>query len=262
MRVVFSIILNGLHHLLHNDQYRFILNNCDKWIVVEGASQPNGSTAWCKPFPPEYHKNGGSIDGTREFLSELSGLENKLVYIPSDGFWQSKDVQVNRAIEEVKKITDKCFLWEFDIDEQWTAEAMAQAEKELVERNIKTGKFRADCYVGKNLLAVGEWGEAYNGGYNRLWNWEGELFARHEPPLLEGILDERSAILSPRFKHYNYYFEKDVKFKDLWYSGHEQIHHRWKLINNLPKEQFPIHISALITGGWGRTNSGIIWKED
>jgi len=261
MRVVFSIILNGLHHLLHNDQYRFILNNCDKWIVVEGASQPNGSTGWCKSFPEEYQKNGGSVDGTREFLQELTALENKLVYIPSNGFWQSKDVQVNVAMEALKKITNKCFLWEFDIDEQWTKEAMVQAEKELVEQNLKMGQFRADCYVGKNLLAVGEWGEAYNGGYNRLWNWEGELFERHEPPILEGTRNSPAKILSPRFKHFNYYFEKDVLFKDKWYSGHEQIHERWKIINSLPKETFPIHISSLITGGWGQTNSGIIWKD-
>ena len=75
MRIIFSIIFNGLHHLLHNDQFRFILNNCDKWIVVEGASQSNGSTKWCKQMPPEYHNNGSSIDGTKEFLEELSQQE-------------------------------------------------------------------------------------------------------------------------------------------------------------------------------------------
>ena len=261
MRVIFSIVLNGLHHLLHNNQYRFILDNCDKWIVVEGASHPNGSTRWCKPFPEEFHKNGGSIDGTREFLETLSKLEPNIIYIQSDGFWDSKDQQVNMAIQELKKITNNCYLWEFDVDEQWTTESMNQAEQELISENLKTGKFRANCYVGKNLLAVGEWGESVDGGYNRLWNWEGELFARHEPPLLEGILDERSKVLTPRFNHYNYYFEQDVKFKDLWYGGHEHIHERWKIINSLSKEHFPIHISELITGGWGRTNSAIIWKD-
>lgn len=260
MRVIFSIIFNGLHHLLHNDQYRFILDNCDKWIVVEGASKSNGTTSWCKTMPDEYHKNGASIDGTREFLHELSQLESKLIYVPSDGFWHSKDVQVNRAIEELKKITNECFLWEFDIDEQWTSDSMNQAEKEMQEEGIKSASFRANCYVGQNLLAIGEWGECVTGGYPRMWHWQGENFKCHEPPILEGTENKPSKLLSPRFNHFNYFFEKDVKFKDLWYSGHEHILERWKRLNSLPKEAFPVRLSALITGYWGTTNSAIIWK--
>jgi len=260
MRIVFSIVLNGLHHLLHNDQYRFILNNCDKWIVVEGASESNQSTRWCKKMPDEYHKNGGSVDGTREFLYELSQQNSKLVYIPSDGFWHSKDVQVNRAIEEVKKITNKCFLWEFFIDEQWTAEAMNQAEREMIEDDVKVGAFQSNCYIGKNIKPVGEW--AGDGGIIRLWNWEDEFFERHEPPTLAGCKDKKNKLLTPKFDHYNYYFEKDVKFKDAWYSGHEQILERWKIITALPKENFPMHLSSLITGYWGTTKSYLVWKED
>jgi hypothetical protein len=261
MRVIFSIILNGKHHLLHNDQYKFILDNCDKWVVVEGASRSNGSTRWCKSFPEEYHNNGGSVDGTREFLEKLSLENSKLVYVPSNGFWNSKDDMVNRAIEEIKKITDKCFLWEFDIDEQWTSDAMNQAEKELVEQNFKYGAFRSRYYLGKNLIAKGHWGEGRDGGYIRLWNWSGESFVRHEPPTLEGCEVEDGTTLTPVFDHYAYYFEEDVKFKDLWYSGHEQIYDRWKYINQLPREVFPIHISALITGYWGTTDTGIFWNE-
>ena len=259
MRIVFSIIFNGLHHLLHNDQFRFILNNCDKWIVVEGASQSNGSTKWCKQMPPEYHNNGSSIDGTKEFFEELSQQESKLIYVSSNGFWNSKDHQVNRAIDEVKKITDRCFLWQFDIDEQWTLEGMNQAEKEMSENHIKVGAFLSECYCGKNLCPVGEW--AGSSGIRRIWDWEGEYFVTHEPPTLFNCEDKSAKLLTPIFKHFNYYFEKDVKFKDAWYSGHEQIHKRWKYINSLPKENFPIHISNLITGYWGTTDTIIEWKD-
>ena len=198
MRVAFSIIFNGLHHLIHKDQYRQILTNCDKWVVVEGASLSNGSTQWCKQMPDEYHVNGASVDGTREFLAELANQESDLIYVPSNGFWNSKDDQVNRAMEEVKKLTDKCFLWEFDIDEQWTAEAMDQAEKELVDEKLKYAGFMSRYYVGKNLLASGEWGEGRNGGYIRLWDWEGESFVRHEPPTLEGCDDKPGKIHFPK----------------------------------------------------------------
>jgi len=261
MRIVFSIIHNGLHHLHHNTQYENILKSCDKWIVVEGASRSNGSTKWCNEFPDDLHLNGGSIDGTREFLQFLSKETDKLIYIPSSGFWQSKDHQVNRAIEEVKKITNRCWLWEIDIDEQWELEQMDAAEKELFDSGSKAGCFRAQCFIGRNLRAIGDWGEAYTSGYIRLWKWEGEKFICHEPPIIEGQMGIEPRMLSQVFRHYNYYFDKDVIFKDKWYGGHEKIYERWKLINSLDKRFFPMHISNLISGPWGRSNSSIIYVE-
>jgi len=261
MRIVFSIIHNGIHHLFHNDQYLKILNSCDKWVVVEGASLPNGSTKWCKKFPDENHENGGSNDGTKDFLLQLSLKSNKLHYVESHGFWLSKDHQVNRAIEEVRKITDSCWLWEIDIDEQWETEQMDVAERELAAHRTKAGCFRSKCFIGKNLRAIGDWGEARTYGYTRLWRWEGENFLCHEPPVLEGLMGVEPTMLSPVFKHYNYYFEKDVLFKDRWYGGHEGIYERWKLINSLDKRFFPMHISNLIVGPWGRSDSAIIYDD-
>ena len=98
MRIIFSIIFNGLHHLQHNNQSEFILNNCDKWVVVEGASKSTGSTSWCKTMPENLHTNGASIDGTRDFLECLAKTNDNLIYIPSNGFWDSKDHQVNTSV--------------------------------------------------------------------------------------------------------------------------------------------------------------------
>ena len=228
---------------------------------MEGAARSKGSTTWCKEFPESLHENGASVDGTLDYLNDLSQKNDRLILVPSTGFWESKDHQVNRAIEEVRKITDRCFLWEFDADEQWDAKSMDAAEKELVEKNAKAGCFAADCYIGRNLMAIGDWGEARTYGYTRLWNWEGENFICHEPPVLEGLMGIDPTMLSPRFKHYNYYFEKDVAFKDAWYGGHEGILERWKLINSLDKRFFPMHISNLITGPWGKSNSAIVWND-
>ncbi len=261
MRVAFSIIHNGLHHLHHNLQYKKILDCCDKWVVVEGASMSNGSTNWCNSFPESFHVNGGSNDGTREFLSQLSSESDKLVYIKSNGFWNSKDYQVNRAIEEVKKITHSCWLWEIDIDEQWECDQMDQAELELLSSGCKAACFKAKCFIGKNLRAIGDWGEACTYGYTRLWKWEGEEFVCHEPPILNGLMGVDPVMLTPVFKHFNYYFEKDVVFKDKWYGGHEGIYERWKLINSLDRKFFPMHISNLIIGPWGNSNSAIIYDD-
>lgn len=261
MRIAFSIIHNGMHHLMHNEQYLNILGSCDKWVVVEGASLSNGSTRWCNEFPSEFHKNGGSIDGTREFLLDIAKKTEKLHLVISNGFWSSKDHQVNRAIEEVKKITDKCWLWEIDIDEQWDTHQMDQAESELQRIGAKAGCFKSICFIGKNLRAIGDWGEARTYGYTRLWKWEGERFICHEPPVLEGLMGIDPMMLTPVFKHFNYYFEEDVLFKDRWYGGHENIYERWKLINSLDRRFFPMHISNLIVGPWGNSDSSIIYDD-
>jgi hypothetical protein len=257
MRIAFTIIHNGLHHLKHNEQAERILRDCDWWVVVEGAARSNGSTRWCKEFPLHLHDNGRSVDGTHEYLLELQQQHPNLLYVQSDGFWHSKDVQVNRAVEEVRKLTDSCYLWQIDSDEQWTAESMTAAEQELT---TIAGSFRADCYVGKQLRAIGEWGECRSYGYIRLWRWSGQNFICHEPPLLDGAGND-AMLLKPRFKHFNYYFEQDVAFKDAWYGGHDGILERWRLLNELPQRNFPLHISNLITGEWGKTNSAIIYDE-
>ena len=228
---------------------------------MEGAAHSNGSTRWCKEFPPHLHNNGRSVDGTHEFLLEMSTKYPNLIYVPSNGFWHSKDEQVNRAVAEVRKITDRCHLWQIDADEQWTAESMSRAESELDAQDGIAGAFRAQCLVGKRLRAIGEWGECRTHGYIRLWKWSGQNFICHEPPLLNGA-GRDAVLLSPRFIHYNYYFEQDVRFKDSWYGGHEGIYERWSLLNSLSARNFPLHISNLITGEWGRTNSAIIWEDD
>lgn len=256
-RIAFTIILNGKHHLLHNDYYKFILKNFKYWVIVEGASNNTGSTSWCHNFPETYHKNGKSIDGTNEFLHQIKKEYPNLIFIEPNGLWKNKDQQVNRCIDEVKKITNSCFLWEIDIDEQWTVENLIKSEQLLKNNNGKTGAFLCEYYVGKNLIAKGEWGEGYILPYRRLWDWKGEYFESHEPPNLKGG-NGLGLLLPTTFKHYSYYFKQDVAFKDLWYTGQEGILKRWENLQN--EIIFPIHISKLLGTNthWGNSNTLII----
>ena len=257
-RIAFTIILNGLHHLKHNDYAEYLAKNLDYWIIVEGACQSQGSTKWCKEMPDKWHKGGQSIDGTTDFICDLRAkYPNKIThYVIRNEMWDSKDQMINHAIFHIKdemKINN-CFLFEIDIDEQWTIEQMAEAEQMLIDQGGKTGLFLADFYVGENLLAKGEWGEGKKLPYRRLWKWEGEYFKTHEPPVLEGG-NGREILLPQRFKHYAYYFEQDVKFKNDWYGGHEGIYERWLALQK--ETEFPQPISRLITGGWGKTKTEI-----
>lgn len=278
MRVGFSIILNGLHHLQHNDYAEYLANNLDLWIIAEGASLNQGSTQWCKEMPDKYHKFGISNDGTWEYVVKLSDsypnvkivnhFIKHLEYKDDDycRFWKSKDHQVNACIAYLKYMNfswkvDPIYLWQIDIDEQWKMEDMAQAEKKLGSSGCRTGMFHCDYWVGPNLQARGEWGEGLKLPYRRLWIWEGEDFKTHEPPVLgDGSLTE--FLLSQRFQHYAYYFEKDVQFKNDWYSGHEGILERWKKLNNIQNlhkigTSFPIGDLLPKNSYWGKSNTVI-----
>jgi hypothetical protein len=260
-RVALTIILNGLHHLKHNEYYKTMLDMFDHWVIVEGASGNNGSTSWCNDLGDSFHDNGCSIDGTTEFLCEQLASHEKVSYIMPSEEWKSKDEQVNAGIEAIKELVDECFLWEVDIDEQWNIEDIQLAEKILVENNAKTGCFLCDYYVGPGLRVQGDWGEGRRLPYRRLWNWSGEDFETHEPPRLKG--GNGLGILIPvRFKHYAYYFEQDVLFKDKWYGGHEGIHRRWEEVQKIT--EIKTHISKLLgtESHWGQGNTYIIKESN
>lgn len=252
-RVIFTIILNGKHHLEHNDYARTLACNCDKWIITEGAVKPNGSTSWCKPISERYQHDGHSVDGTVEYLIDLSNKYDNIHLVLNKGLWESKDEQVNACI---RRITDQsCFLWEVDCDEQWDPANMTKAEKYLTEWKAKTGCFYADYFVGKDLIAKGEWGEGHLLPYRRLWDWKGELFSTHEPPTLAGQNEPFVTMCEVRFRHYAYYYDQDVQFKNDFYSGHEGILEKWR---DLQEETiFPQPISRLIVGPWGKTQTTI-----
>lgn len=253
-RIAFTIIQNGLHHLKHNDYYRFMLDNFKYWIVVEGASLNSGSTSWCKNFPDDYHNNGKSVDGTGDFLKNLASASSNLIYIEPDRPWPNKDVQVNRCIEEVKKRSEKCYLWEVDIDEQWTSEQLIGSEQIMHKYGAKTGCFRCNYFLGPSLLARGGWGEGGILPYIRLWNWQGEMFETHEPPQLKGG-NGTIVQINTKFNHYAMYFREDVVFKEKWYDGYDGMVERWEMLQN--ETSFPKHISELLGRKvhWGNTNT-------
>jgi len=260
-RVAFTIILNGLHHLKHNDYYKFIIDNFDLWVIAEGAVNNSGSTSWCKKMPDNFHNNGRSIDGTYDFLKELSD-NPKVEVVISEGLWASKDEQVNATINIIKEKFNNVFLWQIDCDEQWSIENIELAEKTLLNNNINSAAFPAYSWLGNNILAKGEWGECINGGYTRLWNWKGQEFQSHEPPLLVGG-NGNHCMIPIYFNHYNYYFEKDVIFKDLWYSNHEGILNNWKKLQTLSKEAFPLPINNFFNSGWAsNTDTQIVWNNN
>ena len=258
-RVAFTIILNGIKHLTHNEYYNYIADIFDMWVVVEGVSLPGGSTSWCRELDEEFHKNYISTDGTTEFLNDNT-RSNVVVVRPKGRAWYSKDEQVNAAIAEIKKHYNECYLWQIDIDEQWTIQQIEAAESALTSSGGKTGCFLCNYFVGPNQQVFGDWGEGKNTPYRRLWRWCGELFKSHEPPQLDGK-NGPGLLLPQRFNHYAYYFESDVIFKEKYYGGYDGLTNRWKQVQ---QNRGTIHISKLLGPNlwWSNTNTVIKYIND
>jgi hypothetical protein len=234
-----------------------MIDNFDHWIIVEGVAKPNGSTNWCKELPSIFHDNNLSNDGTSQFL-DAHRHPNVRILRPLDGAWDSKDQQVNAAISEIKLITNECFLWQIDVDEQWELVDLVNAEKDLVSYGGKTGCFLCNYYVGPNQRVIGEWGEGRIEPYRRLWVWKGEKFLKHEPPTLDGK-NGPGFLLSQRFKHYAYYFEEDVIFKQFYYQGYENLIERWKKVQ---ENRSTMDIGSLLGDNvwWSKTKTFIIYE--
>lgn len=256
MRAAFTIILNGKRHLLHNDYYKFVINNFDYWIIAEGVASNTGSTSWCKQLSSDFHHNFLSNDGTKELLDEISCNHDHVKIVrSSSGFWTNKDEQVNACLAELQKITSTCWLWQIDVDEQWTAEQLDLAETQLSSAQGKTGCFYCNYYVGKEQLACGEWGEGKLEPYRRLWRWEGESFESHEPPKLVGK-NGPGFLLTQRFNHYSYYFKEDVLFKENYYSGYDGLYSRWQEVQ-ANRGTVPIRNLLGDNVWWSQTNTVI-----
>jgi hypothetical protein len=260
MRVAFTIVLNGLHHLQHNRFALEMVHMFDYWVIVEGVAKNTGSTSWCAELQKTDFPNGLSTDGTTQFLTNLEDgffKKVKVIRCGPEG-WANKDEQVNAAIRAIKEKTNEAFLWQVDVDEQWGRHQYPEAENLLRMHNAKTGCFLCNCYVGPNQQARGDWGEGRKVPYRRLWDWKGEYFKTHEPPVLEGK-NGPGVLLPTRFNHYSYFFEQDVLFKEKYYN-YEGLHQRWLEVQ---KNNAIIPIKNLLGEKvwWGLSNT-VIEKVD
>lgn len=262
MKLGFTIVLNGLHHLTHGGYAEYLAGALDHWVIVEGAAMPGGSTNWCKDTGEKYSRAGRSVDGTVEFLHDLAARHKNVHLRLSAGAWGSKDAMVNAAADVLRAAVPpdaRAHVFQIDIDEQWAVQEMDEAIEHLGYMEADCGQFLCDYYVGPGLVARGEWGEGLREPYVRLWKWrKGFAFDTHEPPLLIGG-NQFTTLLPQRFKHYAYYFEQDVAFKNDYYSGHDGVLDRWRELQ--AETSWPQPISRLISGPWGKTVTFIHREE-
>ena len=187
MRAAFTIVLNGIKHLENWGAQNASM--FDLWVIVEGAVDPVECTSWCKPIPEQYVCDGGSVDGTREYLDDLPESYPNVVIVQKDsGFWKGKKEMVQAAIDAIKaRGLNPDYLWQVDADEYWLEEELEAAEAELSEKNATSMTFLTDCLIDAKpdyiIQVFGQWGEGKDMNFRRLWEWHDDLtLFSHEPP--------------------------------------------------------------------------------
>lgn len=242
MRVAISIVFNAERHILDQFKNTDLINKFDKWIFVEGASASVMCTSWCNAMPEEYHKNGSSVDSTREVIADHIQRHPNIELITRPTFWPGKVEMFNEALID---LDSDCQLWEIDIDEYWKANQISATEELVANTKADSAAFHCDYLLTDDIIVRGEWGEGGNYGYRRFWNFKvGEKFISHEPPALSNCNRLLPPKLTPRFVHKSYYYEKDVVFKSKWYGKHENVYEGWKEITT-GKQKLPLSVRAL-----------------
>lgn len=244
MRYALTIIYNGKHHLLHNDYAERIVQMFDKWIIVEGFSRNGGSTEWCTSIRPPSNSTDGTIDTCQDLASRYP---KKVIFHTSPQGYASKDDQVNVGIAYLQS-EPHGWLWQVDIDEQWTEQDLTEAESMLEIGSNVAGGFQFNHYLckdrdGNQLVGKGAWGDNI---VARLWWWHGQKFKTHEPPVMEG--QDGIKFLPQKFHHYSYCFEQDVEFKSRYYKGYRPVLANWKMLQER-RFDYPIPAKALLGNG-------------
>lgn len=216
MLSIFTIVLDGRPFIERHLPVFDALKIPWRWVIVEGAAQNTGCTAWCKPQDPRL-----SLDGTSEYLDTLKSHPNiTVIQSPS---WPGKLAMINAALAHMDFAAG--VLMEIDADEIWTASQLEDIVT-LFREHPYAGEMQFDCryFVGADIVTVGE--NCYGNNpreWRRAWRWRrGATFSCHEPPVFDHkgatLVNEVTRQFGLVFDHYAYATEAQVRYKQDFYG--------------------------------------------
>jgi glycosyltransferase involved in cell wall biosynthesis len=256
----FTIVLNGEPFIRHHIDSLKHLPFKWHWHIVEGVAELNHDTAWSLQhggrIVDELHKDGLSNDGTTEYLDQLVQQYpiNITIYRkPSGQFWDGKLEMVNAPLGN---ITEKCLLWQIDVDEFWRADQLMAARQLFLDQPDRTAAFYwCHFFVGPDKVVSTRNCYSQNPAQEWLRTWSfrpGMRWGAHEPPILvenDGSGGARNvAAVNPFrhheteaagliFQHFAYALEKQLAFKETYYGYRDAIA-GWRRLQGQTK--FPV----------------------
>jgi hypothetical protein len=239
MLTIFTIVLNGQPYIGKKLGVYQKLQIPWQWRIVEGVSNPRNCTRWCREIPPKYHNNFLSIDGTHEYLENLSH-PNVSVHWQNKSF-DGKIEMVNKALEGI----EDGVVMEQDADEFWTPEQMEKVHGFLKDKMAGTvAQFHCNYYIGKKVVVSRSGLGSYPYEWFRAWKWGKDIyFTSHEPPQINrqtariprGVTEELGLV----FEHFAYCTKENVQFKEDFY-GYAGLLKSWE---ELQKTHGPVRLN-------------------
>jgi glycosyltransferase involved in cell wall biosynthesis len=253
----FTILLDGMPFLPYLAD--LLLPVAHEWFFVEGATRPVKCTRHCA-LPPAWSYDpatGLSTDGTKEYLDQLAARDPRVKVIrPAAGIWNGKVEMVNSFLPAVTGD----YLWELDVDEFFTPEAVRKTIALMDADPAKTcARFYCYYFFGdtNTVTERSGLGNEYFSWY-RCWRYRPDaFFRRHEPPeyvvkarrfgmpylrnlskynVLERDVTEAAGIL---MYHYAYVAEQQIRFKEEFYKWHGLSAAMQALRRKLTAGQYP-----------------------
>lgn len=220
------------HHIHQFNQLNFDWD----WSVIEGVAKPVRDTSWVADIPPRL-----SNDGTTQYLKELEAYHPRVSHYYKFQ-WEGKTAMLNHAISNLK---GDGLLFQIDSDELWSAGQIAKIQQMFAfSQKYMWAEFCCRYYLGANIEAVTKNCYGNNPGeWKRVWRWrEGQLFEKHEPPIMEGIDYNRTlgfnrdttSAMGLVFNHPSYALEKQLAFKQDYYAYKDAVA-QWKALQSAPK---------------------------
>jgi glycosyltransferase involved in cell wall biosynthesis len=164
-------------------------------IVVEGGHEDAGAA-----MTPDGH----SVDGTLETLRAFKRTEDpegKLTIVTRDGPWPKLDEMGRCRTPQSREYAERAtgdYLWQVDIDEFYTPDAIERVLELLRERPEVTAiSFLQRTFWGSLNCWADSWALRQGASeYHRLFKWgPGYRYLTHEPPT---VLDESGKDLRAR----------------------------------------------------------------
>lgn len=188
---LFTIVLNGARFLAHHVDAFTALPLRWHWHVVEGVAALAHDTAWSRRrggrIDDAAHRHGLSVDGTSEALDDLARRRPDAVTVyrkPRGTFWDGKREMVSAPLARLRA---RCLLFQVDVDELWSTDALARAVALFAARpSARAAFYRCRYWVGPDLVVTSRDGYG-NGPYEWLRTWRyrpGDRWLAHEPPVL------------------------------------------------------------------------------
>jgi hypothetical protein len=237
-KIAFTPILNGMPFI--KKQAEFIPNNFDHWYIIEGVLNNNNDGCHNGNVVDErfISKNFLSIDGTTEFLDELTSKNKNITVIRIDRPWNGYVEMANSFMNEV----ENSFLMYIDVDEFWTKKHIDEIYEFACNNTYNTFMFKCYYFFGKDRYVYED-----NKFGNNWFEWirafvvkDKMKFTSLQPP---SLYNEKDIRLFPRyateqkgwiFTHYAYAIKEQIIFKEVFHK-HANLLEHWNNLQQVPK---------------------------